>query len=728
MKKLSKMLATLMVCFVCAFIFTACGDPEISSAFIKSGTIQTTIVRGEELDTSNLIVTFKYSDNKTKDVAVSDLTLSEIDIYTLGNQELTITYGEYSFKVNIKVVPTEADLTAITSLKSQLLIDFVSNGGTQFNKKEEFFDNDQPLYVGNDNAFDFRIFASGFDEDDELVTNVKNVSTTIKVEVQNSDKTFTNLTGQTLEDNVIINPMDSTLKFTETAKGKVFKVSVSAANRHEDYDEIDTSFSAIITVVDGYNVYEAKELSLYDNSENNGNGWADIKEEMGLENTTVNSLILQDNIFITKNDIPTKWFWTSSMANYATYRGKTNQTLAGSMVDNRNGYVYSRKIANGEEFNFIGNYFAINAKDLPKMVINDDGDPINTGDKESFMVAHTSLFKTGAKDEETTTAGTQANWQNLLFIGNGELVDDPRNSGGVLLMKNHLVDFTAYNTIINNFYNGFFMEGGDINNNNNGNYLLDHTKSYNCYNSLMYFWGAENVLIKNSEAIGTGGPAIITDHAGHDADGNGGRPTRVNVVESTIKSVITGKEPWFAMYEGSGAMLQQLTALDSAFNTISSTKTIVMGKIGEGDSAIPQVNAAFVMKSGGAEGMTDSKIRGYIRMFETEADYTAYYDPSSDGYMKTTYGLDMDRPQRDGKTFADLAREPEGGVEYIQSSGNGGYINNALDEEGKPVAGFDISINPETCEGLRYDVGRYINIYVRNGMGIMLEMVEKQSE
>lgn len=64
---------------------------------------------------------------------------------------------------------------------------------------------------------------------------------------------------------VAIDTDKTTLNFTEAAIGKNFKITVKAANPDPEYDADDTMFVAVLNVIDGYNVYNAAELSVFDN-------------------------------------------------------------------------------------------------------------------------------------------------------------------------------------------------------------------------------------------------------------------------------------------------------------------------------------------------------------------------------------------------------------------------------------------------------------------------------
>ena len=715
MKKVQKTLLVLSFMLLSVLALSACGNADkIKSAIVKSGTLETTIIKGETLDTSNVVAVITYQNGEVKEVPASELTFGKVDTSNVGNVTLKITYNDYSFDVTISVVATEADVNSIISLESQLLTDYNSNRATQPNEQEQFMDGNQPLYVGDDNAFNFRINASGIDPKGELVSNLEKVRTIVTVELKNLDGTYTTLSGDDLTNMVTIDTENTTLDFTEQAIGKEFRVTVKAANADEGYGENATKFATNLVVVDAYNVYTAKELSVYDNFKD---GWAEIKAEMGLTDVEVNGIVLQNDILVTKDDVRQDLFWTKDTPNYATVQAKTDLTLEGTPIDDGGTGIYHRTIKNGEKFNFYGNYFSVNLNSFPKMIAEDkDGvNVVQVGDNAEYMTAHLCVFYTTNDSKSKIESETLVNWKNLYFIGNGELNADPLNSGAILLMKNTEVSFYAYNTVMHNFYIGYFMQLGDIDNEFDGEYVIDSCKGYNSYQCLFYVWGAEHLVIKNSEFKNAGGPAIITDHCKMENDNpETGNPSRVDIVNSTIESKVTGKEPWFTVYDGASALVGQLSQLEDLYSGKYSSlglpdtgKTIYAGYANENGTSVGQLNIICAMKSGDAQGLTASRIKGYVRIFETENDYADFYA----GDTTVTYGLDMD------KTDSLINKAMSNGVHYLESNGNGGYIN----------SGFGKTNQDSTIlQGKSFAEGNCVNIYLANGMGAMIGLYDSQ--
>ena len=676
MKRVTKIFVSVLAIMCFGFVLSAC-KPKIESAHVKNGTLETTIAKGEELDTSKTIVIVDYSDSSSKEVESKDLVFGQIDVNVLGTQQLKISYGDYSFEVPIKVVATEADVSTITSLNSRLLNEFNANKDVQSadSKGLEFVDRTQILRVGDDNPFNFRLFASGIDGAGVRRTNITRVRTNIKVE-QKDDQTYNELTGEALNNIVDIDTVNTTLDFKETAIGKKFRVTVSADNVDADYLEeggATTSFSTELEVVDGYNVYNAKDLSLYDNVHDSYNSIRPTDQP-------VKALILQDNIVITKDDVRKDAFWSESSPNYRNdLNNLTDQTVIGSPIDNSEDGIYHRTLADGETFDFVGNYFTIDAKSFPKMVLEFTNPTNGVNVKESdYMTAHLSLFYNDALASNPNAS--TVNWSNIHFVGNGELNAQPENSGAIILSKAKVVNFNATNNITHYFYiTNFFTYEEDLRADQGNNVLLN-CKAFQSYQTLIYTWGVKSLKIVNCELRDAGGPVMIVDHCkqdDNDTTGTTGYTSSIDIINSNLESKVTGKEPWFTVY-GAGELFGQLAMADQLFTGIDpqgkpnnlpqNDVTMTAGYANDNGNMVPKVNLVAVMKSGSNQGLSSKRIKGYIRVFDSQSDYDKYYD--SKNPQITTYGLDMSNSTVVDRVFND----PTGSI-YFESNKSGGYIN-----------------------------------------------------
>lgn len=735
MKKIAKIFTMFAVCFVCVLGFTACGKNPIVSASVKSGLV-TTIVKNEQVDTDDVVVTLKYKDGTTKDVSADKLDFSTVDTSTAGEKTLKITYKaeDYSLDVTITVVENARELISVSYLESELLTDFETNRDAS-DEKTQFNDKSQMLLAGQQNTFHFRLFAVGEDEEGKTVRGeaIPEVDTEIKVEIL-KDAEYKVLSGEALEEYVVVNTVNAKFNFKTKAIGEQFRISVKAKNVSElVVDEKDVEFQAELKVVDAFNVYSAKDLCVYDNAREKGEledcyDWTEFKTQNGYAGITVNGMVLQARIELTKDDVPAEVFWQEGTDDFNSVvglnlQGITAKTLAGTPRDRGDLGIYTRLFTDGEEFNFYGNYFAIDTKNFPKMVVDfdilDEKDSTNHFASESassMMTAHLCLFYSGKLDEQTITKPTSSSWSTIAFYGNGGLDNDKvyENSGGLLMMKNDEINFKTTNTVTNRFYIGYFMQRGEAGNQYVGNYEINNCNGYDSYQCLFYFWGAKNVKIVDSTFKNAGGPAIIADHVYPNKDEN--YPTGIDIVNSTIESKVTGQEPWFAVY-GATSLITNIFALNAGF--VGESKGLVTEEKGTGsDSSTHQyINLVLIYKSSSAQSVTGERVHGYTRIFENEEDYNSFY--SVDDPQKTVYGFDLDAGNHiSGYNYVDVAMssydsEKKVGNIYFEDSVTGKYTDaGTIQGSGDPYcATAGNRISAET---------NYMNVYIFNGMGAIL--------
>ena len=112
---------------------------------------------------------------------------------------------------------------------------------------------------------------------------------------------------------------------------------------------------------------------------------------------------------------------------------------------------------------------------------------------------------------------------------------------------------------------------------------------------------------------------------------------------------------------------------------------------------------------------------GYTRMFKSQNDYDKYYAQGEYAGQTpdttVTYGLDMMAETTDANALVNKAMSNN--AVYIQSNGNGGYIN-----QGFGTANTDSSM----LSGVNYDQGDYLNLYLYNGMGLILQLYDTTRE
>ena len=734
MKKFRKILVALVFAFMAFVGLTGCGKgDEIVGAQVMSGSIATTVAKGGTVDTSKMKAQIRYKKADTKTVDMSELEIVQApDTSVVGETTMKVKYDGYEFTVTIRVVATEADVNSISQLESQWLTDYKANSGEQENEQNEFFIKNRQLLVGDDNPLDFRIRAAGRDGAGEPVLDIEQVRTNISIAVK-VGATFVALDEDGIDTYTdAVDTENTTIDFSDAACGEVFQVVVDAVNKDLTAEENATTFTAEFKVIDGYNVYNATDLSIYDNA-NRNNLWADKKVATGMAGKDTKAIIFQNDITVTKNDVPAGYFWNKQLdgATYTTRAAvletktvdeETVSTLEGSAKDFGELGVYTRELKNGETFTVEGNYFMLDFSEYPRAVMSgtDNKIPEAIGGivhkaNKTMMTSHWQVFYNTIYDDPNNpndgpasiTEDTSFNFNNIRFYGNGALDQNVENSGGAILMKTNYANMNANNTLQHNFYIGYFVQYGVLDDPNTpevegektGNFYVKDCKGYNSYNSLFYCYGVERLIIEDGEFIDCGGPAIIGSHGLiTNNDRNTGVSCQVDVINSNISSKVVGTEPWFVTY-GATAIVQMLPVLDAFLDgnmldletgNLTPTGIPASGKSlyvdeYEGAKRLDFIGVLAV-DAGAGLGQNNILPRGYIRLFNTRQEFESFYAGNS-----TNYCLNSNSAH---------AENAGGSLYYLEDAVNGGYINMGVAQNGDA----SLALSPALPQGYRMSI------------------------
>ena len=703
MKKFRKILVALVFAFMAFVGLTGCGDDgdKIVGAQVVSGSIATTVAKGGTVDTSKMKAQIRYKEAETKTVDMSELEIVQApDTSVVGETTMKVKYNGYEFTVTIKVVATEADVNSISLLESQLLIDYNANRAVQENKQDEFFVKNSPLYVGDDNAFNFRLNAAGRDGAGKPVLDIEKVRTNISI-AKKDGSTFVALDDDDMETYIdAIDTENTTIDFSNEACGEVFQVLVEAANKDYSAEENATKFTAVLHVMDGYNVYNAADLSIYDNTNRDGI-WNDKKAATGMTGKTTKAVILQDNIRVTKDDVPVGYFWNAATesqdSGYQIRLEKlqeleqTDEDLLDGTLKNDSGTgLYRRTVAHGETFTFEGNYFKVDLSSFPKCVA--EGEYVEGGENKTKVVSkrtgeaitsYMTTFFNLVDDAANVNAPTSVDVKNVRFYGNGSLNNDVENSGSIILMKNHHVNLNAYNTIQHNYYIGYFFNlgvrdnpetTGVVEGQYTGDFVVDTCKGYYSYQDLFYGYAAENVVIRNGEFKHAGGPAVIAAYNGpvKESEKVEGEHygSYFHIINTVLESEVVGTEAWFKNYNAT-SIVQQFSLLENLFSGATGAfpaedKSIFTASSTE---TVKKLNMTGVIYNASMKGIESVYAEGAIRIFENEAEYQEFLANGEN--TNSTYGVDTN------KNIYNSAKT--NGSIYLEAEGNGGYINQNVD-------------------------------------------------
>ena len=528
----------------------------------------------------------------------------------------------------------EVEIIGVTM--NQNLQNYQANKKVKTEKRTEFNDLEQPYFVGDDNAFSVKPTLSMIIYLDETYENYEDYypeTWTFKFDLyEKRDNAFVLLEEDDVKTFVDeYDYVNGTVNFSEDAIGHEFRIVIYPEGLYEDQLEDPNNFKSWeVSVIDGYNVYSALELGYFDNStytvddsgvihgnrndntsakiyvldsgiENTSSDaamskvWADFREAKGLTEN-VNGLVLHTSLTITTADLPAGLFFSESDVAYLEDEG-----ALGSLRDRTS--IYYRTMAGEEEFTLEGNYFTIDASQIPLVKRFNETPSTNT----QVIESHTQLFFVGTLNRLNTAKFVM---KDVGLWGNAQRTEDTSKIGGLILHKVRGVDSYCYNNISKQFLINYFSDK------NLHNYTVDKCKAYDSFTTMAYFWGAGDVLIKDSELIQAGGPAMIVDHVNIEAlDGNGDPtweniPSKVVVKNSEIHSYVQGSEAWFIMYDGASSIASQIQSMNPyAFTPFGKSMVVTDSK----DSSKNFLDIVALYKNG-AEGLDSlaTKMSGYF--------------------------------------------------------------------------------------------------------------------
>lgn len=646
----------------------SCGQKSVSSLKVKDGTLEYVYKQNSEVTFEDLKVIVTYNDGSQSEVGKDNLTISEFSTANVGTYKVTIGYEEKSIQVSLKVTNNADELYDINTVELPSSI-VVSNSNKTYvgsdtdAKEREFYVKDDIYVVGDDNPFKFFPNITAVDDNGTYIP-ITSYTSVSKVYLKD-DNNYTLLQGDDLTDMVVISETQSTYDFTDAAVGKIFKLEVRPLYlTDEQLIDIDLyTVSLEFKVVDGYNVTNAVELGILNNdsSEDKYSWWTTKLANAGVTRpSTLNGVVLHNNITVTRNDIPENYFNGNYLIN--NIDGDTD--------------LYVHLSAPGTTFNFYGNYFTIDASAIPTIDTSVSGEQYSTS----------SLFKFTANEDlsQANYQSTFTNIENISLIGNGSLTyeDNYRGFGTLIALKtaNHTVNLD--NAIIKSFYINTYAER------NYTTFNINNVKSYDAYQNSLFTWGGREVNITDSEFKRSGGPLMILQHVDPNEHQDSWYPI-VNVDDKSIlESWVSGDEPWFEHFAQGKA--QMIAALSAVFGNNASYIN------SEGEMNMIALNMSDGYGITGASG-----VHGKVTINnQTAVDML----PDSQSYATISAVTSALKAQTGEDVPAFMSSE--GGVGYYLGTQYG-------------LVGYDVTSGPTLAPSSLYQ-GNYLGVYYM-GMGITLE-------
>lgn len=611
---------------------------------------------------------------------------------------------------------------------------------------DEYYNRTQTYKAGIDNPVNLRPIVSIVDGGDNPVDqSLWNFD--YKIEVFDQD-------GGVVPSNeyTIVNAKTCDIKFNNV--GKTYKVQITLGHLdEEDKGDPDATVEYIVSTMKGYNVYNAKELSYFDNTTSaynrRGSGdcegfdakWTEFKAANNLKTEYCpEALVLHNNLSITAADLPETMFYTAEEATAGGWSVAERNKSIGSMKDYC--YVYARTAEASQDFTLEGNYFKIDWSSL-KLNTRPNGETESTLKVDS----HSCLFR---------THNGNPIFRNVNLIGNsGNAKDDEdaKFAGGLMFAK--ASDLTSVFTLENALSHQCYitvMSEPNQSTNNRVRVDVNYCKMSNNYNCFLYNWGGD-IYATNSYFEGCGGPVVIQDHTGLgsvEEEGKdpepslppyeigsdysltiNGNPPYTCFTACVFNNYVLGEEAWFKSFHAT-PLIPTIKGLGDIgvgqfFSTTFAGKTFVMNQNHQGttyqEASAKKADTVFNFivfnKWGGMQALANVAVCGEVEFKDAEGNRTddfAYLDPQN-GYVTPAYAA--------ARTLN------ANGAPILETAGGYTYIYNYGDEDNPLYAASNLDTvspgnnTPLTADEAGYFTGanKYMAIYY-NGMMLILEVTD----
>lgn len=540
---------------------------NITVAYVKSLSLQnlkTEYVAGETFEPSCTVV-MTYSDGaaETRAHDGEGISYSTVDTSSVGDKTFAVTYKLVRNGEILNTISCEAQIAVAGAATLTMFSEPDIYTAYTTNKKvtgSQGFSDTSALYTaGDDNPLVLLPHAT--DADHETMASVQTKAT---VEMKGEQGGYAALEGEQLAAYVAIDGAKNYYDFTDAAVGKTFRITVEPADIYELDVTSGRGFTIEVSVIDGYNVYNAQGLAAFDNR--TGSAWDDYKPTVTfpwdgkpLSSFAPSGIVLHGNITVTAADLPSAFFWHEGDADFAAVKSKLSgwyyensdgttplsgylegslregNLFPGGNGDVRQAALYEH-IGSGTVY---GNYMTVTMGETLKVVYDRD-----MYDKTSFdkgvTETHFSAFAFNTKEDAQTEYRSEM--RNVHLVGNTQRTE---NNGpqGIMMVHNVSNDLLIENVVGNNFFTNITTDLDFY-----GNLTIDQCKFYDSFSNMIYDWSTQSVTVRDSVMSGAGGPLLLAvDHDNDRETGGAATPVSWTIENSTLTNWVTGQEAWFAL-------------------------------------------------------------------------------------------------------------------------------------------------------------------------------------
>ena len=533
------------------------------------------------------------------------LDLNEISAVA-GNRQVKLSYTDNGKEVfvqfTVKVAASAAaasgyelpaTLTAYNATRSY----GAANQGNVTSKAFEsafFVGNDDVYYVGDDNPYKFLPTLTQVDLLQGVSTTLAQFNTDSEIYLgndkldafDNGDNTKSFKQGGTVY--VVENYTKNEYDFTEDAIGKTFTLKVKPSDPSMgDFDRVEWT----VKVVDGFNVTESKQLCVLEQSSRTY--WNAIKAQLGLTGVHPNAIILHQNTMITKDSIPSDFYYTLPDSYNIKYKYTDDKGVEHSVrpeaVPEEYGGPFDRTflwdgeyalfeydMASGRSFTIYGNYFDIDMSKMPLVAafepngVTAPGSPF-TGTYYGAYMSKTSFLEVRGVEGNGSGSDETFNFSNFAVKGNAGVqmvtvdptsniaqgADSPILGGGLIFVKSRYCHSNITNIHAHACFIPFFSRNETVVNYTN-------VKAYDSFQNALFVHSDSVNYLTNCHMKRANGPLMILTQGEKDLGGGNKQPLIPQVIaddSSVLESYVTGQSQWFVTY-GVTDNVAQLAGMD----------------------------------------------------------------------------------------------------------------------------------------------------------------------
>ncbi len=682
----------------------------VSEVIVVPGTVRQKLYVGETLAQDkylkNLLVKVVYSDGSYTYVKHPNVRLEIASLpntTTEGTAKLVVKYLGVEGEIAVSIVARPENSGSSGFIFGTLRPDELV---ARDSYKGNFKDDSSPYYVGDDNKYYFYLNVIILDSNNNIVeTDGKSEPVALTVTMNGSTVLdYRDSEGKVIYsaggvDYLVFDPSDNGYDFTDAAIGNKYELKIKPKDSSRYVDENEVTQSHTVTVVDGYNVYEAWELNVMTNvtaditdgafgAEGKISQVEVVDKYLKAKGVTrperLAAIIIHGNLDVTVDDLPPEYFYgKEGDANYGLY------DFLG---------LFSRNLSTSEKsFKIYGNYYSVYSYSIPCVVPK--GVANNKDDYSS-----SDLFKIRLSGEARqyvyNSKRADAFGEFVIDIRDIATRDNDPNSNDQSASERHMrglacykvreADVNMYNVNVDAYMTSMIVEnvGSDIN--------LTNVKFYNSWQGHLFLWSYNEIQvdygdkdavtedfipnlkveINNSLLAKSGGPVILAQapNVNYASERTCGVEVTADAA-SEIWTYVTGQEAWFVAV-GQTQMATQVRAMSPLISKTVNPQTGTPLGIPEGNGftstahiqGVETVNMMMVAMGNAGTGLEGAGVPNASFKKDGVQVMLSHHDQNKKTFQNAALDVAFDTVYAMSGQVAPIFEASNGGLAYTDGS------------------------------------------------------------